>query len=83
MDVRPSPRRTRASAIKKRKKYAYIRTQNGIRQRLDAIEVHAAARKGVSELRYTEYLEGGHDAWTRAMADQRLAAWAFAFTSKA
>ena len=28
-----------------------------------------------AEIRYTEYVKGGHDAWTRALADQRLYPW--------
>ena len=29
-----------------------------------------------AELRYTEFADGGHDAWTRARLDKRVARWA-------
>ena len=30
-----------------------------------------------ADVRYTEYVDGGHDAWSRALQDGRLFKWAF------
>ena len=57
-------------------------TPQGMRQKLEAIETISKgleARTGnrlFADLRYTEYIGGGHDAWTRAMNTAGLARWA-------
>ena len=70
--------------LRRSRTYAPVRTTAGMQMRVEAIESwlrrdayrrgHGAGRFG--ELRYTEYLRGGHDAWTRAAKDARLAKWA-------
>ena len=65
-----------------RKRYSYVDTPQGMRQKLEAIETISKgleARNGnrlFADLRYTEYVGGGHDAWTRAMNTAGLARWA-------
>ena len=46
----------------------------------EAIEAFVTPTAGEewAELRYTEYVSGGHDAWQRATSDERLARWALA-----
>ena len=47
------------------------------REAIEAIVTPTAGEEW-AELRYTEYVSGGHDAWQRATSDERLARWALA-----
>ena len=60
-----------------RKMYSYMNTSGGMRQKLEAIEtISKGERTRFADLRYTEYVGGGHDAWTRALNIAGLARWA-------
>ena len=64
-----------------RRRYEYLQTSGGTQQRVAAVESwvqtgHGARADRFADLRYTEYVRGGHDAWTRALHDKRLAKWA-------
>lgn len=48
------------------------------RAMVDALRRDAAARPGHAELRYTEYPDAGHDAWSRAFTEPDLLPWLFA-----
>ena len=41
----------------------------------EAIEYAVGRSSRYADLRLTEYVRGGHDAWTRALADPRLHEW--------
>lgn len=69
-----------------RKRYSYVDTPQGMRQKLEAVDTISRKaderqNRRFADLRYTEYVGGGHDAWTRALNTAGLARWALRATS--
>ena len=63
--------------------HAPVLTTRGYQWRAESVE-HWLRRDAIGEgpgrfadLRYTEYLRGAHDAWTRTFSNAQLAKWAF------
>ena len=70
------------SHVRRSRTYEAVRTTAGMQMRVGAVEtwlrrdVLGEGDGRFAELRYSEYVRGGHDAWTRALRDKRLAKWA-------